>query len=249
MSAPAGARALAGSRVVAVDVETTGWNADEGDTIVEVAAVAIDGGAVGECWSSLVRFTGSLDAGVIAVHGIDEAMLASAPPAAEVAAQFRERCADHPLAFHNARFDLGFLRPFLRAARARPLTAPVIDTVGLSRGLFGPGASGLGALRQALGIPEAPSHRAAGDALTTARVLIALAPRWERERGVQTLAELAAASQDVVRLGSWRIPGFVIDRQALERTVEHVPALATASPAPAPASQSPATLPRDPAAG
>jgi len=50
-----------------------------------------------------------------------------------------------------------------------------------------------------LGLPPEPAHRALGDARTTARLFLALAARWEAERGVRTLAELAAVSQDVMR--------------------------------------------------
>jgi DNA polymerase-3 subunit epsilon len=123
-----------------------------------------------------------------------------------VAPAFRGACGDLPLVFHNAAFDLAFLRPFLRGAGLAPLGNAVIDTLGLARGLFGPGNNSLGALRESLGLPEEARHRALGDALTAARTLLALAPRWERERGTRTLEELAAASQDVLRTGPRRGP-------------------------------------------
>jgi len=228
VTTPAGARTLAESRVLAIDVETTGFSPREGHALIEIAIVTIERGTLADAWSSLVKADRPIAAGVVDGHGIDDAMLHDAPDAAEVARRFRDRCDDHPLVFHNAGFDLGFLRPFLRGAHAAPLTAPVIDTVGLARGLLGPGANSLGALSEALGIPAEVRHRAEGDARTTARLLLALAPRWERAHGVRTVAELAATSQDLVRLGSWRIPGFAIDRDAVERA---------------------AALPRGPAAG
>jgi DNA polymerase III epsilon subunit-like protein len=74
-----------------------------------------------------------------------------------------------------------------------------VDTLGLARGLFGAGENALGELAARLGLPDERRHRALGDARTTARVLLALAPRWEAERGIRSLAELAAASQDALR--------------------------------------------------
>ena len=99
-----------------------------------------------------------------------------------------------------APFDLPFISSFMRAAGAPPLWNPVVDTLGLARGLFGPGSNSLGALAAKLALPPEPRHRALGDAITTARLFLLLAERWEREKGARSLAELAAASQDMMRL-------------------------------------------------
>ena len=149
MSSPAaGPGLLAGRKLVAVDLETTGWNSAGGHAVIEIACVSIDDGVIGATWSSLVRPRRPVPAQAREVHGITDAMLA--------------------------------------------------------RGLMGPGASALETLRDSLGLEPEPAHRALGDALTTARALLKLAPRWERERGVRTLEALAAASQDAVRLTARR---------------------------------------------
>ena len=83
----------------------------------------------------------------------------------------------------------------------------MVDTLGLARGLFDMGGNALGALAERLGLPAETSHRALGDALTTARLLLVLGERWEREKGVRSVAELAAASQDVLRLTNRRPRG------------------------------------------
>jgi DNA polymerase III epsilon subunit-like protein len=133
------------------------------------------------------------------VHGITDAMVAGAPDAGTVGRALREACADVPLVFHNAPFDLPFLVQLFREAGAPMLLNPIVDTLGLARGLPGSGSNSLGPLAARLGLPPETAHRALGDARTTARLFLALAERWERERGVRTLAELAAASQDVMR--------------------------------------------------
>ncbi len=191
---------LAGRRLLAVDTETTGMSPDAGHRLVEVARVEIANGALGESWSSLVRPGRPIPPDAARVHGITDAMVADAPEPGPVARALREACGDLPLVFHNAPFDLPFLVHFLREAGAPPLLNPIVDTLGLARGLPGSGSNALGALAARLGLPPEPAHRALGDARTTARLFVALAARWERERGVRTLAELAAASQDVMRV-------------------------------------------------
>ena len=138
------------------------------------------------------------------MHGITDAMVAQAPSAASVAAELRARCGESPLIFHNAPFDLPFLIVLLRETGQPPILNPIVDTLGLARGLGGPGGNSLGALATRFGLPKEPAHRALGDALTTAGLFLALAERWQRERGVTSLAELAAVSQDVMRQTSTR---------------------------------------------
>jgi DNA polymerase-3 subunit epsilon len=171
---------------------------------VEVATAAVDDGEIGESWSSLVRPGRPIPADAAAVHGITDAMVAGAPDGAQVARELRRRCGDLPLVFHNAPFDLQFLIVLLREAGQPPLLNPIVDTLGLARGLDGLSGNSLGALAGRLGLPREPTHRALGDARTTARVFLSLSRRWEAERGVRTLAELAAASQDAMRQAATR---------------------------------------------
>lgn len=194
---------LAGT-LQALDTETTGMSPAQGHALVEVARVAIVDGAIGETWSSLVRPGRAIPADAAAVHGITDAMVADAPVPAEVGRRLRSDCGDAVLVLHNAPFDMPFLNAMLRGAGIAALWNPVIDTLGLARGLFGTGSNSLGALATRLQLPRETAHRALGDALTTARLFLALAERWEREKGVTSLAELAGVSQDVVRLTARR---------------------------------------------
>jgi len=191
---------LDGRTLMAVDTETTGMSPAAGHRVVEVARVAIVNGAPGEEWSTLVHPGRPIPADATRVHGIDDAMVAAAPKAAEVGRVLREACADLPLVFHNAPFDLPFLIQLFRDAHAPALLNPIVDTLGLARGLFGPGSKALGALAVRLELPHEIPHRALGDTRTTARLFVELAGRWEREKGVRSLLELAALSQDVMRV-------------------------------------------------
>lgn len=182
-----------------VDTETTGLDPAYGHALLEVATVVIEDGVMGDAWTSLVRPGRSIPADAVAVHGITDAMVVDAPPPERVAAELRRRCGELPLVLHNALFDLPFLIVMMRQAGQPPLLSPIVDTLGLARGLIGVGGNSLGALAERFDLPREPRHRALGDAMTTARLFLALADRWERERGVRTLVELAAASQDALR--------------------------------------------------
>ena len=195
---------LNGEPVVAVDTETTGWSPSEGHALLEVATVVVANGAIAETWSSLVRPGRPIPPDASAVHGITDAMVADAPPAASVAVELRRRCGDGTLVFHNASFDLPFLVALMRDTGEAPLYNPVVDTLGLARGLGEPGGKSLDTLATRFGLQVDVRHRALPDARLTARLFLALGGRWETERGVRSLDELAAASQDALRLAAAR---------------------------------------------
>ena len=189
-----------------VDTETTGFSPAAGHAVVEIATIPITDGAIGDTWATLVRPGRAIPVEAAAVHGINDAMVLDAPEAGKVAGELRRRCGDLTLVFHNAAFDLSFLRVLLREGGTPPLLNPVIDTLGLARGFPAPGGYSLDALAARFGIARDTHHRAAPDASVTARLLLALTPRWEKERGVRSLPELAAISQDVLRRERARPP-------------------------------------------
>ena len=195
---------LDGAALIAIDTETTGMSPDQGHRVVEVAAVPIDSGAVGEGWASLVTPGRPIPPDAARVHGITDAMVADAPTPGVVAGVLRERVGARVWVMHNAPFDLPFLVALFRDAGQLPPAPPIVDTLGLARGLLGSGGNRLGELAAKLGLPVETQHRALGDATTTARLAVVLAQRWARERGVRTLDELAAASLDVMRLTARR---------------------------------------------
>ena len=185
-----------------IDTETTGWSVAQGHALIEVATVTLEDGIVAETWSSLVRPGRSIPVESTRVHGITDAMVAGAPPPERVAAELRVRCADWPLVFHHATFDLAFIARLLRASGQPPLWNPVIDTLGMARAFPDPAGHSLPVARARLELQPRASHRALEDAHATADLLLALLPRWEAERGVRSLAELAAESQDGARPGA-----------------------------------------------
>jgi DNA polymerase III epsilon subunit family exonuclease len=195
---------LAGTRLLALDTETTGMSPEDGSTLVEAASVTLENGEIGATWSSLVRPGRPIPPDAVRVHGITDAMVADAPEPAAIAGRLRVACGDLPLVFHNAPFDLPFLVDLMRASGQPPLHNPIVDTLGLARGLFEGAGNSLAALAARFGLPAPSAHRALSDALTTAHLFRLLARRWEEERGIRSLPELAAQSQDVLRLTARR---------------------------------------------
>lgn len=193
---------LSGTRLVALDTETTGMSPADGAALVEVASVVLEDGLIGASWSSLVNPGRPIPPDAVRVHNITDAMVADAPEPRAIAGRLRATCGDLPLVFHNAPFDLPFLRELMCTSGQAPLHNPVVDTLGLARGLYEGGGNSLGALAARFGLPAQTAHRALGDALTTAHLFLQLARRWEGD--VRSLDELAAVSQDVLRLTARR---------------------------------------------
>lgn len=97
-----------------IDVETTGLSPKK-DRVLELAVVRVDqGGDVVDEWST--RFNPEGPVGATHIHGITQADVSNAPLFRDVAASFVPYIAGLPIAAHNARFDLAFLRAEFRRA-------------------------------------------------------------------------------------------------------------------------------------
>lgn len=153
------------TRLVALDLETTGLSAAT-DRIVEFAAVAWQDGREIGVFHALVHPGRPIPPAAIAVHGITDAMVADQPPVDAVLPAFLAFCAAADLLIaHNAAFDLGFLRAACERQGLPCLTAEVADSCRLARRRL-PDAPNyrLATLKQMLGLGHEPSHRALADA-------------------------------------------------------------------------------------
>ena len=185
-----------------VDLEATGLDPRR-DAIVAWSAVPVDGGRVvlAGAREGLVRPPGAVPAESIRIHGLRELDLAGAPAPDEAADALLEAMTGRVLVAHAAWVERAFLGRLLRTRGAR-LRGPTIDTRVLGRlwllqrdGQASPRIA-LGDLAAKLGLPAHRPHTAAGDALTTAQVFIALATLL----GEETVGSLAGAD-DRIRAG------------------------------------------------
>ncbi|HWU97121.1 MAG TPA: 3'-5' exonuclease [Oxalicibacterium sp.] len=117
-----------------VDLETTGAN-QINDRITEIGIITVDIDGNVDRWSSFVNPGISIPSFIQQLTGIDDDMVANAPPFATVADELQSRLADGLFIAHNVRFDYGFLhQAFLRNDQA--LQSDMLCTVRLSRALF-----------------------------------------------------------------------------------------------------------------
>ncbi|MFP4295871.1 MAG: exonuclease domain-containing protein [Halothiobacillaceae bacterium] len=169
-------------RFAFVDIETTGTRPTR-DCITEIAVLQHDGDrAVG-------RFTSLVDPGcpvppsITALTGIDDALLAGAPPIGQLLPGLDDALAGRVFVAHNARFDLGFLRNAFRRAGG-DLRVPVVCTLRLARRLYPElPRHALDALCRSWGIVRETRHRALADAA----VLPLLLQRMRDDHGDEAL--------------------------------------------------------------
>lgn len=127
-------------RQIVFDVETTGLEAAQGHRIIEIGAVEIiNRRPTGQKFHRYLNPEREIDAGALAVHGIDSSKLAQAPKFAEIAVELITFISGAELIIHNAPFDVGFLdAEFARLPGERCSVAgicKVLDTLALARSL------------------------------------------------------------------------------------------------------------------
>lgn len=171
---------LSNTPLVFLDVETTGASPAWGDRVTEVGLVRVEDGQVTERYQQLCNPGRHIPAGIAALTGITNEMVADAPPFEACHGPVLRLMKDAVAIGHNVRFDLGFMASeFDRDGvdLAASLGFPqVMDTVRIARRVLGPRGNGLQKLAARFHINVAAAHRALADADTTRQVLACLLP-------------------------------------------------------------------------
>jgi DNA polymerase-3 subunit epsilon len=175
--APADEPLLSQLTFAVVDVETTGGRPYAGDRITEIAIVTVRGGAIAGVYETLVNPERSIPPFITRLTNISWEMVRDQAP-------FRDRCDEvlevldgSVFVAHNAAFDWRFVSAEVARARGRELTGRRLCTVRLARRLLPQLRSrSLDWVARHYGVEIEPGqrHRAAGDALATARCLLRL---------------------------------------------------------------------------
>jgi DNA polymerase-3 subunit epsilon len=176
--------------VAFVDIETTGCQPGV-HRVIDVAVIGATGDRLDFEWQTLVHPGTRVSAGITALTGIDDEMLADAPPFERVARELRERLAGRTFVAHNVRFDYGFIRrEFLRMAD--DWRSPNLCTVRLSRVLYPQmPRHNLDAVMEHHGITVEKRHRAMPDAQVLWQFWRKLRNEWPREQ-LQAALDLAS---------------------------------------------------------
>ncbi|NNL31147.1 MAG: 3'-5' exonuclease [Gemmatimonadetes bacterium] len=162
-------------RYAVVDVETTGGKYERGHGITEVAIVEVEGGTIVDEYQTLVNPGRRVPTRIARLTGITDSMLLHAPVFSEVAEDVFRRLDGRVFVAHNARYDWGWLRLQLGDALGAVPETDRLCTVRLARRLLPElRRRNLDALTEFFRIPIHQRHRAYGDALATARVLLPL---------------------------------------------------------------------------
>jgi len=183
---------------VVLDTETTGLDARSA-RLVQLGAVRLAGGNLQSIdrFESLVNPGRAIPKTAIAVHGITDAMVATAPNFPAIAADFEAFVGRSIIIGHAVFYDLAVLeREYVLAGRAWPRFR-ALDVRTLAR-LAAPALAdhGLERLCEWLGIPLQGRHTAIGDAEAAGNVFVALVPLL-RAKNIRTLAEAEAASRSL----------------------------------------------------
>jgi DNA polymerase-3 subunit epsilon len=194
---------LSHHRTVVLDFETTGLSANNGDRTIEVGAVALEGGKIVDSFQSLMNPGCRINAFIENYTGINNAMLATAPPCEEVIGQLHEFVGDSVLVAHNASFDRGFLdKELSRIQRQRE--QPVLCSMRIARRLYPKSPNHkLGTLVTFTGVPVTGAfHRALADAEMTALIWIKMMDLLESRYGIQTIDTGLLQSIESLRIAS-----------------------------------------------
>ena len=172
-----------------VDVETTGGSLAQGHRIIDVAVVEVCDGAVVDEWRTLVNPGCAVAPLVEALTGIRTDMLQAAPYFEHIAPELQRRLEGRVFVAHNSAFDWRFVSSELNQALGEAPEVARLCTVKMARALL-PSLRrrNLDAVSTHFGVRIQERHRAYGDALATARVLIRLLD----EAGAQGIVDLEA---------------------------------------------------------
>ncbi|MFN2543298.1 MAG: DEDD exonuclease domain-containing protein [Actinomycetota bacterium] len=177
----------------AVDLETTGGSPRD-SAITEVGAVKYRGGECLGTFSTLVDPGQPIPRFITHLTGIDDLMVAEAPPIDAVAPALLEFARGCVFVAHNARFDFGFVNVTLERLGYELLDGPAVCTARLARRVIWPDVPNvrLQTLAEYFRCSVRPNHRALPDAMACADVLHRLLEAGGR-LGILTLGDLHEA--------------------------------------------------------
>ncbi|MDZ7630748.1 MAG: 3'-5' exonuclease [Gemmatimonadaceae bacterium] len=164
-------------RFAVVDVETTGGRPGAGDRITEIAIVRVHDGRIVDVYETLVNPECPIPPMITQITRITAEMVRHKPVFASIAHDVAERLAGHIFVAHNASFDWRFVSHEVFRGTGQALDGTTLCTVRLARKVLPQlPRRNLDAVANhyAVDIPPHVRHRAAGDAIATAKILLAL---------------------------------------------------------------------------
>ncbi|MEM7491207.1 MAG: DNA polymerase III subunit epsilon [Pseudomonadota bacterium] len=158
-------------REIVLDTETTGFEPEAGDRIVEIGAVElVNHVATGKVYHQYINPERSMPDGAFQVHGLGDDFLKDFPVFAQVGQAFLDFIGDAKLVIHNAAFDMKFLNAELDWMGLPRLPMDrAVDTLAIARGKFPGSPASLDALCRRFGVDN--SSRTKHGALLDSEIL------------------------------------------------------------------------------
>lgn len=181
LSEPIYKKPFAQTRYVAIDLETTALEPDQGE-IASIGWVTIENAQVQLDQAGYYPISLNNDVGQSAIyHQLTDTDLANGYPLEQALNQLMNALSNSVLLFHNASLDMGFINYYLRRHWGAPLLMPVEDTLlreknklERSHTPIKTGDLRLFQCRKRYGLPDVELHDAFGDALATAELWLAI---------------------------------------------------------------------------
>lgn len=141
-------------REIVLDTETTGFDPQTGDRIVEIGAVELMGHvATGKTYHQYINPERGMPDEAFQVHGLGDDFLRDKPKFAQVGQAFLDFIGDAKLVIHNAAFDIKFLNAELSWMNLPEIPwEQAIDTLAIARKRFPGSPASLDALCRRFGI-------------------------------------------------------------------------------------------------
>ena len=193
------------AREIVLDTETTGFNPQTGDRLIEVGCIEIeDLLPTGRTFHRLIDPERSIPLDAVRVHGISDDKVRGQPKFRDVCEELLEFIADAPIVAHNAQFDRSFIHHELTLCQRAVFDSERwIDTLQLAQQRFPGMHNSLDALckRFKISLAERSLHGALIDARLLAMVYLELRGGKERGLDLTTVATTRAAA--AVQVGGY----------------------------------------------
>lgn len=190
-------------REIVLDTETTGFDPESGDRIVEIGAVELMGHvATGKTYHQYINPERQMPQEAFEVHGLGDDFLRDKPKFAQVGQAFVDFIGDAKLVIHNAAFDIKFLNAELKWMGLPQIPwEQAIDTLAIARKRFPGSPASLDALCRRFNIDNSSRtlHGALLDSEILAEVYLELIGGRQPDFGLSTRDQKSAGD----RSGEW----------------------------------------------
>ncbi|MDQ2065185.1 DNA polymerase III subunit epsilon [Xinfangfangia sp. CPCC 101601] len=148
-------------REIVLDTETTGFEPESGDRIVEIGAVELfNHMPTGATYHQYINPQRRMPAEAFAVHGLGDEFLADKPVFAQIGQAFLDFIGDAKLVIHNAAFDMKFLNFELKKMGLPQIPWPqAIDTLAIAKQKFPGSPASLDALCRRFGVDNSKREK------------------------------------------------------------------------------------------